>query len=337
MISTNPNVKEEAYFFIALDIPILDKMTFVNNDYELIFERSITPSSSQGTQEKTAVRYWKNVMKDGKMVHQPLLTRLFERIFTEKSVIRELEQTYTYAHRNFIKLGDKQDKYTYTKGNNIIYGINEFEKKGVCNFLHGICFEDTNVPIKDYLPIRMSSRANYPLLTDEATKSAIILNLKTPDGIRHTFEAYKRPEFTAIKYHSKKYCYEGECHVEELENKEYQLENLVDGSITSEEIASIIASLEEVISDDAVLSLIITELSAFSKKIDIRKQNIEKDLDYLSPRLLANKSFTEIAEIVSADKEAYFNLISSHFESLTNCEEEPKQGPKVLKPTKIDN
>lgn len=86
--------------------------------------------------------------------------------------------------------------------------------------------------------------------------------------------------------------------------------------------------------DDTFIQFVINELKTFANKMDIQKGLVEEELDPLSPKLLTNKSFEEIYNLVSANKEEYFKLIREQFESATNIIQAKENGQsRILKPS----
>lgn len=78
LISTNPQRKLETLFYIGDEIPIITKVTFSDNDYDLVFEKEMPHSIGFGNiSENFIVRYLKNMNYENQNVQQPLLTRIF--------------------------------------------------------------------------------------------------------------------------------------------------------------------------------------------------------------------------------------------------------------------
>lgn len=332
VVLTSPVGKVETLYYIEDKSPIITKMTFTDGDYELIFEREMANSVGIFVNNgvRMAVRYLQNVVYDGSNVKQPLFNKIYKNSYRNGEFDGAFEQVYTYGPHRFIKWNDSQDKYYYIKNNNVIYGINELEQKGVCNSLRCICFENTKVNANDYFPINMYAK-DYPLLSENNINSAMIFRVVTEDDIHHSLQIYKSNGATSIMYHSEKHFYEGKYHVETIANEEYGLSNLSDGTILSEEIQNVLISLQAKLGNNIFVNIISNELNAFGAKIDIRKGLIQEELDLLSPKLLINKSFEDIYTLVSANKNDYFRLISEQFETAVNINETLEKGPVLQK------
>lgn len=334
VISTSPIRKEEILYYIGSETPIITKMTFTDGEYDLVFEREMANSVGIFVNDgvKMAVRYLQNIVYDGRDVKQPLFNRIYKNSYRNEKFDGVFEQTYTYGPHRFIKWDDTQDKYAYIRNNNVIYGINELEQKGLCNYLRGICFESTDIPASDYFPLNMYAK-DYPLLNEGNINSAMIFRFGTGDAIHHSLQVYKSNDAISILFHSEKHHYEGEYRVETIANEEYGLSNLSAGTISSEEIQNVLSSLQEKLVDGEVLSVISSELNAFGTKIDIRKGTIQEELDPLHPRVFIDKSFDEICALVSTNKDDYFKFIREQFETVANINQTIEKGQaKILKP-----
>lgn len=336
VISTSPIRKEEVLYYIGSETPIITKMTFTDEEYELAFEREMPNSVGDifiNDGVKMAVRYLQNLVYDGIDVKQSLLNRIYENSYRNEKVDDTFEQTYTYGRPRFVKWNGSQDKYVCWKDNHVIYGINELTQEGFCNYLHGICFESTNVSIRDYFPLNLREK-DYPLLKDEDIHSAMIFRFGHGDGIHNSFQAYKDKETIRVMYHSKKRHYgKNAYHEEIIADEEYHLPILSEGTITSQEIKMISSSLQVRLGNKINLDILLNELNTFGTKIDIRKGLAHEELDPLSPKHFIELSFDEICTLISADKEEYFQLISKQFIDAIHINVTlEKEKSKVLKP-----
>ena len=323
LLVLTPMHKVENLYYIGIENPIIEKMTFNDGEYDLVFERefanSVGPFINDGIQ--FAIRYLQQLNCKNRNVKQELLTRMYKDIYRDGKHNGSFEQLYTYGYNYFVKRNDTQDKYTYTKDSNIIYGINELEQKDNHYILRGICFENTNVNLKEYFPYNMNAD-NYPVLKDKKIKSAMIFNGFTGNS-RHSLEIYKSDFNTYIMY----YVRERGCGDTTI-NQELNLPLLNVGNISNDEIQIILENLNNQYCDDEFIKLISKELKTFGKKIDIRKNINQEEYDVLNPKLFINKSFTEIGKLIDANKEEYFKLISNQFETATNISQDNE---KVLK------
>ncbi len=329
VISTSAMRKEEKLYYIGCQTPLITKMTFFNGEYELVFERESANSVgifSNNNGMKMTIKYLQNVIYRGKKVKQLLLNKSYTIEEKEGSCSEILNQVYTYGMHHFIKRGNSQDKYTYIKNNNIIYGINELEQKNFLSYLRGICFEDTNIPIRNYLPLSMSEK-DWPLLKVPNVVSAMLFRFGTEDHVHHSLQIYKDKSNISIMYHSKEYGDDEDV----IHEEKYSLPNLIEGTISSEEIQNILILLKIKLENDIVLSIISAELSIFKEKIDNKRAIIQQEIDPLAPNLFINKSFDEISFLIGANQETYFNLIKKQFEAISFANEiSQKSQTKVL-------
>lgn len=340
VISTSLARIAESLYFIGSKMPIIKKMTFTENDEELVFLKewpnNIKIFSPKWIRFQTI--YQKNIKIEGQNYKQKLLTRIFDDNFTYSSDAENFERCYTYDlnYNRFIEKNDTQDKFSFVRGNGIVYGITDYEQKNICNYLHGVCLESTKVNLEQSLPYNITPE-EYPLLERESgTIGAIVFKGSTNQG-HHKLEIYKREwrkSFT-IDYYLEKYTYEnGKRYDETLISEHFDLPILEEGNITNEEVGNIRVELEKRFPNDNFIQIILNELAIFKQKIEIRKGLVEEELDPLSPKLLTNKPFEEICDLVSANKEEYFKLVREQFESATNIAQEKENGQsRILKPS----
>lgn len=349
VIISNPNCKFESLYYIGTETLIIAQMAFIDQDYELIFEREMGNCIGFGldAEAKFVVRYVKNVYKDDRQGKQQLLSK----IFMNKNDNATFEQTYTYSTQHLIDYNDNQDKYCYNQNGNIIYGINNCDIKELVHYLHGICFETLNTNVADYLPFNIILE-NFPELTNNVYQSGIVFRGGTGNGIHHTFTIFKTKnpsniieaaaidcgiylKYEAIKWENfKKENGMPDHRKVTIAYKEARYPRIDNGNITSLEIRNITEVLDTEFEDDTFIHFVINELKTFANKMDIQKGLVEEELDPLSPKLLTNKSFEEICDLVSANKEEYFKLIREQFESATNITQTKENGQsRILKPS----
>ena len=126
VIITNPNYRIESLYYTNSTIPIISQLTFIKDDYELIFEKERENYFGFGINADTrfVIRYMKNIKEGRKTGKQPLLTKIYQ--IKDSNTF---EQDYTYGLQHLIKYNDRQDKYCYNEFGNVIYGINDIEIK----------------------------------------------------------------------------------------------------------------------------------------------------------------------------------------------------------------
>lgn len=304
--------KIENVYIIGEKSPIATQMTFIDGDYELSFERTMANPVviSANHDVSLAVRYLKNIERNGKNGKQLLFTKIY--CFNSLNC-NTFEQEYDYE--------GSCDKYTYiVDNNNVVCGIKKFRKNGVCDSLRSVCIENTSTADEQFFPGSIR-KCDYPLLSNDNVKSAIIFWLRTPDGTRHSIEIYKRDEDTTIIYNAEEFSKEnGGVAIK----RECMLRNLSVGTISCQEIQYISIVLLSILEHNSFAEIITDELNAFGRKIDVRKGLAEEELDPLSPKRLASESFEDIYDLVSQKKNEYFELISEQYEAAIAGNSSPK-------------
>lgn len=350
VISASPIRKEEVLYYIGNETPIINKMTFSDGEYELVFEREIGNYIGFGldAESKFVIRYIKNVNKEDRQGKQKLLSKIFMNKYNNET----FEQTYTYSTQHLIDYDDNQDKYCYTQNGNIVYGVNNCDIKDLIHYLHGICFESMNTNVGNYLPFNIKIE-DFPELTNVIYKSGIVFRGGTDNGIHHIFTIFKTKnpsniieaaaidcgiylKYEAIRWENFRKENGMPDHRKVIvAHKEARYPRMDNGDITSTEIRNITDILDTEFEDDTFIQIVINELKTFANKMDIQKGIVEGEFDPLSPKLFVDKSFDEICALVSANKNDYFNLISEQFASATNIKKET--APTLIKTFKQDD
>lgn len=175
LISVNPIRKVESLYYIGIDTPIISRMRFFKDDYELIFEKEMANSFKMFSDNRNQfeVRYLKNVNYESKNVQQLLLRKVYAEHYSNEECIGTFERTDTYGLHHYIEYNGTQDNYTYIRNNSIIYGISHLKQKDVCSNLCGICSESMDVKVSDYLPTSIYGD-KFPVLDDSRNKSVMM-------------------------------------------------------------------------------------------------------------------------------------------------------------------
>ena len=110
VIITNPNYRIESLYYTNSNTPIISQLTFIKDDYELIFEKERENYYGFGISADTrfVIRYKKNIKEGRKTGKQSLLTKIYQ--IKDSNTF---EQHYTYDLKHLIKYNDRQDKYCY--------------------------------------------------------------------------------------------------------------------------------------------------------------------------------------------------------------------------------
>ena len=346
VIITNPNYRIESLYYTNSTIPIISQLTFIKDDYELIFEKERENYFGFGINADTrfVIRYIKNIKEGRKTGKQPLLTKIYQ--IKDSNTF---EQDYTYGLQHLIKYNDRQDKYCYNEFGNVIYGINDIEIKDKLHRFNGICFEKINKEFHIYLPYNINEKDFTKYFNKNVCKSAIMFTGSTDEGIHHFLTISKNKNFNSdnalsddnihLKYEAIKWKSitkeDGTPDQEKaiIAAKEFQVAKVNDDNISSLEIQNILEQLtakENEDIDNIFIQTVINELMNFINKLEIQKGFKEEPIDELSPKEFINKTFEEIYTLVNNDKDKFFDLISNQFHNATNIKLE--QGhTKILK------
>lgn len=346
VIITNPNYKIESLYYTNSTIPIISQLTFIKDNYELIFEKERENYFGFGINADTrfVIRYIKNIKEGRKTGKQSLLTKIYQ--IKDSNTF---EQDYTYGLQHLIKYNDRQDKYCYNEFGNVIYGINDIEIKDKLHRFNGICFEKINKEFHIYLPYNINEKDFTKYFNKNVCKSAIMFTGSTDEGIHHFLTISKNKNFNSdnalsddnihLKYEAIKWKSitkeDGTPDQEKviIATKELQVAKVNDDNISSLEIQNILEQLTTKENDDIdniFIQTVINELRNFINKLEVQKGLKEEEIDELSPKEFINKTFEEIYTLVSKDKDKFFDLISNQFHEATNIKLE--QGyTKVLK------
>ena len=346
VIITNPNYRIESLYYTNSNTPIISQLTFIKDDYELIFEKERENYFGFGINADTrfVIRYMKNIKEGRKTGKQPLLTKIYQ--IKDSNTF---EQDYTYGLQHLIKYNDRQDKYCYNEFGNVIYGINDIEIKDKLHRFNGICFAKINKEFHIYLPYNINEKDFTKYFNKNVCKSAIMFTGSTDEGIHHFLTISKNKNFNSdnalsddnihLKYEAIKWKSitkeDGTPDQEKviIAAKEFQVAKVNDDNISSLEIQNILEQLtakENEDIDNIFIQTVINELMNFINKLEIQKGFKEEPIDELSPKEFINKTFEEIYTLVSNDKDKFFDLISNQFHNATNIKLE--QGhTKILK------
>ena len=310
--------------------PIITKLTFKNGEYNLSFtgERAnnINLCSTDGLE--FSVRYSKNVEnRRGKEVEAKLLTK---RLKKDGRYTKHFEHLYTYDDSFYIIREGMQEKYIYIYDDCIIYGIGDIDQKDLCHHFRGICFEDMTKDVENYLPLNMRI-SNSSKLFDKNVQSAMVFSGWTEENKRHFLDIYKYNDTISINYQESDITQQPS----QITNRNLNIPIFGNGKITKEEIAQIISTLEFELPNNGFMMVVIHELREYLSKIANRNGILSKD-DLLSPKLLIDKSFAEIFDLVASNKEEYFKLANEQFkEAVKVIDVNKRPQVKAIKPLNI--
>jgi len=296
------------------DRPIIERMTFKDGDYSLVFEREYDNNLRffQTNSDSFKIQYTQRVEDEGKLYQQPLLTRNYaEKEITDPTYSYEDMYTYSEGGINAIKTKDKQFKYSYLRNNGVIHVVDRLENKATETFLRDChCFEVNNEDdIRKSLPYGVE-------LDSEVTEKDIsgMIFYGFVKGLKRRIKIFKDKSKIRIKYYvglGKEKNYEDDV-------QEYSFPIINNGSISNNEIKMICLFLQLKYSNDPFIDLILEELTTFGNKIDIRKGLKEEELDMLNPKQYMHKPFEGLASLISENKEEFFKEAATQFDDATN-------------------
>lgn len=192
---------------------------------------------------------------------------------------------------------------------NIIIGIDFSNSKWS---IGGACFEEFDEhffqeifnSISNALPLY-----EYPLL--ELTNESVIIykgySFLNETSYAHVITIIKTAEGIKISYNIK------DCDSRNIEpiilDASFALPVLSQGKITIAEIKKLIAELQKRFPSDDFITFIIGELEAFISRISIRNNSQAEALSAIDYKVLYDKSFSEVCDLIAANKDTYFGLL----------------------------
>lgn len=326
---------------------IASKATFKWYSQELFLlleqDHSITFPGING--QKFTVGY-ETTLEKQKDKKDRLLTKTYNRYVDKKGVINSSEHLINVDPRYSIGNGDQVDVWFHSKDNGVTMGVNDITVKTEIGRLDvnlkGFCFENLSMYGWKELPLPYTldllNSETCPELFDGKTISAIYFKgceinseiktrkgekvrvFKRPNGIEVLFEVIRNGNGTKV-----------------INTNAWTLPVLAPGSITIEEIDSIVESLKRKTEEDKVMDYIIMQLLNFRKKICENKGLLENKDDALSPKTLLNLPFKEAVEMVASSEDSYFKLVDDQFARSINLRQELAEAGKSFKITPTGN
>ena len=258
------------------------------------------------------VRLAKKVPYNGKKYSQPLLTKRYEYI----PGVEEYEEMYTYAiiGKEFISHNDRMYEYTHNINGNITYGLDNIAVPGVCLNLSGICIENKQNTITPNSAFVIIS-AKCPELSDTSNKAVLIFD-GMKEGEDHILKVLKKDNTTTIQYQKTTLPWRKKPPKNSiLEEKEIELNNIVEGAITSEELQRIIDWINIELPQDDIVSLMQEGIENFQQKIETKENALDEDL---SPRDLVGRTTEEISSAILENKDQYLTTLQKQFAIISN-------------------
>ncbi len=283
-------------------LPLKIKIIFQDGSYDLIFEKMEITNDQGETHKKFIIRY---VEINDENEHENLWTKVYAKSNLPENRNEEFEQVYIGG--KFLKKKEHiEDKYAYIKNNNIIYGIDRIVEDDNFHYFYGICFENLDLNIKDYIPLFMHSRV-YSSLSDKKNISAIVLRGGTRDGKHHFIEISKDKEKILLNYYTEVY-HTLKQNLKEIRQKEITINPTHDGSITNVELIDIMERIEKDFEQNEFIKIVLQELKIFAIKISHNNKIAKEEFDLLSPKVWIDKNMNEIFELFHQNKKECFQI-----------------------------
>lgn len=331
--SSRSQGKTESFYCINDDEPFDSNMVIINEDgYKLKFRRqrpNLRPANCLSN--RFTVNYLDNTNNKNK--EDIILTKVFAK-HTKEEIQPNLD-AYQFGATYLSDLEHRRNRlseYCYIKeSDGVIYNIEKFCKDSSITYLKGLYCEKLD-NIEEYISSYELDKTPtiYKILSDKNNDSAIIIACKIDNGSRfshrNTLTISKNKEKIVIEY--------DDFDLNNVESntfsnrfKKVNFPILSDGRITIEEINNVIETLSEMVVQDEFLDVVKGELNNFMEQLNTRDILVDEQVDPLEPKLLIDKSFDEIYNMISANKEYYFKLISEQVES---ADDTPKKDSKKL-------
>ena len=195
--SSRIDYETDSLYYIGDKDPIIETITFVQSGYSLEDgsyylkiekekENSISIFSPRGN--KVVIRLSQNI--DGKDKMQVLYSKIYDDKCNDHDYF---EQFFTYGINNFVKVHDRNDKYTYVVDQNVICGNNEYENADAKTILRSICFENARCKLQYYFPMNMYVK-NFPDINVYDSDSLMLFS-GFIDHFSNSLEIYKSNGF----------------------------------------------------------------------------------------------------------------------------------------------
>ena len=319
----SPRYKLEKLFYlsstnpiISYKSPVIERLTFSEGEYDLVFEKQ-KPNHIDVRKNGVSliIKYIKRFEYDNQIYSRDLLTRVYTEYligenkgYSEHLYICLPSMKFPCDSSLEEKTDVVKDSVAYTFSESIYPSLEGNNHDSV-----GVCFENAKVDIKKYLPPNFYS--NTSLLTFEGTISGIIINGGFENN-HNSLQIYKTPDCIIVRY--------SVTDVDSINciSREFNISNQNLGTICPSEIAEVIGVLNNEYDKDEFIRLATTKLERFMTRINIRKGLFREVCDGLDPKLFLYKTMGEIAKIVLANKDAYFDLARDEFEKATSVNEE---------------
>lgn len=288
-------------------------------DYEIVLERSDSLTlNSASASEVFTIKYYSKVCNGEEEL---MRNTIFQReACNHKLPLNSCnyDSERVFESENWY---EKSDSYTKGMANNIddaVYKIRRFKADQNLE-LQGYFFENNNSSCRTVLA------NNIQCIPKEGTNSTILLNVVTGDNVNHAIQIQKLKEQIFIQYDIyNNIVTEKDYKPESIGTIKYHLKNLSIGKITSDEINLIIEVLPALSNNVDLISFVVDEMRVFADKL----KTTEVQLDPISPRLLLQKPFKEVVNLIKNNKEEYFNYADEYLKKATMISKEGKE--KVL-------
>ena len=320
--SKNSIYERRQDYHIGEKIPILETLTIRKGKYGLTFKKTM-PGVVNDIFLQDGIQFLVTYSTENEHNEQcKLLGHLYKTNYTRKN-INAFEQLFIFENSY---TSNYPNHFCFDIEGNLIVG----SKTNTRPTIEGACFEVitndnlyevfSNFTLPGQGPLKDLSH-----ITPSQMESAILYagySHSPKVSLYYDLEICKVNGQIYIKYSIKKEWYYDfiikRIYPEPITTvKLYAIPALETGSITIQEIDNIINELQNRFLDDFT-KIIIQDLLRFKQKLAIKKGLVSEVLSPLSPKLLINKSFAEIADEISATPDEYFNFMAELFDSTVN-------------------
>lgn len=318
--------KYQRIYHIDYNEPIVEKMIYTASDGDIIFEKEIPSCNLFGNDEQVIVRSVKQKGKIDGNIRQSWVTKFTRN--TERTSNRFVltSKKYSFLKNDYLGNLSTCDKLYNLVDGNIIYSVNEFNKKNHCNYFRGACFESVTEECDRFLPVGITSK-KFDILHDDNVISAIIFEGGI-DKNQQLLEIYKFSDYIEMRYMTRNFLdREGES----LKYSTFVLPVDDSGTIKNDQIDLMKEKLDTILKNDSFSSKVREELSVFGQKISTKNNKTFKNQDnILNMKFLFNYNLGEILNLVNIDEVLYFSSNNENSLGLKNSINKVKTKKKIV-------
>ncbi len=315
--STSPLYKRESIYKTNEETPILERITIRNNEYGLIFERTkpnVIRVYSRQDGSKFLIKYFKEVKEENNKRNYELLSSIYKTNFLEKKYINFFQRLLIHDTPETLNK-NRPDQFYFDINDNIIVG-SRCRHEGY--IIDGACFENIdNHSLCEalYTPLdKIKDYSNFD--TDSVSFAVLYAGYSYPDRNTNTTYYHDLEITKTMDKLQGKYSVFTPGKINCILNDNFEILNF--GNNPLEEVDTIIKTLYNKYTEDIFIQFIISELERFKEKLELKNGLVQEVINPLSKEVLINKTFDEIQDLVSTNKDEYFRLVKEQYDSIIN-------------------